>query len=62
MYRSMRDGWPARPHRPEAADCLHQLGNVSCLRGDYDGALDWYRQSLGGPGPLNRLTHIRLAN
>ena len=46
MYRSMRDGWLARPHRPEAADCLHQLGNGYCLRGDYDGALDWYRKSL----------------
>lgn len=30
----------------EAAALLHQLGMVAQHRGDYDGALDWYRKSL----------------
>jgi tetratricopeptide (TPR) repeat protein len=30
----------------EANLYLQELGNVSYLRGDYDAALDWYRQSL----------------
>ena len=30
----------------EAGALMHQLGNVAFHRGDFDGALDWYRQSL----------------
>jgi tetratricopeptide (TPR) repeat protein len=30
----------------EASACLHELGKVAYLRGDYDAALDWYRKSL----------------
>jgi tetratricopeptide (TPR) repeat protein len=28
------------------ASSYHQLGNVAYRRGDYEQALDWYRQSL----------------